>query len=64
MTGRIADAPLAERRVLDAIRDRQISEGLTRRRLAVAAYERAYLALQRDRLLRAWTAFGARLRGR
>ena len=58
MKGRMADLPLEERRALEVERQRELEEGLTRRHVANATYERSYLAVQFERILRA-----AKLRG-
>jgi hypothetical protein len=63
MTGRIADLPLDERRVLELQKERELGEGLTRRHVANASYERSYLGFHLARLLRMGPTFAAKLRG-
>jgi hypothetical protein len=63
MKGRIADLPLAERRALEVQKERELDEGLTRRHVANAHYERSYLGFHLARLLRMGPAFAAKLRG-
>lgn len=48
----LADLPLDARRAREAEAIREVQEGLTRRHLAVAAYERGYLTDQVRRVLR------------
>jgi len=57
--GRIADLPLEVRRAQEIERQRELDEGLTRRHLAIAKYERSFLALQLARIL----TLAAKLRG-
>jgi hypothetical protein len=59
--GRIADLPPEARRAAEVERQGEIDEGLTRRHVANAAYERAHLAVQ---LARAVPILAAKLRGR
>ena len=61
-TRHLADLPTDERRARDVERDRELSEGLTRRHVTNADYARRYLAHQLDRLLRAAPVLGALLR--
>jgi hypothetical protein len=49
--GRIADLPLAERRRLDVEKQRELEDGLTRRHLHIATYQRQYIAAQFARVL-------------
>jgi hypothetical protein len=63
MKGRIADLPLEERRRRDIEQQRELDEGLTRRHIANANYERSYLAVQFARILRFGPAIAAMLRG-
>ena len=63
MKGRIADLPLETRREQEVEKQRELEEGLSRRHVANAEYDRRYLAVQFDRLLRAGQALGAKLRG-
>lgn len=62
MTGRIADLPLEERRRLDIESQTEIADGLMRRHVAEAEYERRYLAVQFHRLLRVGPALAAKVR--
>jgi hypothetical protein len=59
----LADLPLAERQRLDVEWQRQLDEGLTRRHLAEAEYERCYAEVQFARALREGPALAAKLRG-
>lgn len=43
--GRTADLPLDERRGLEVEKERELQDGLIRRHLHIAAYDRAYVPL-------------------
>lgn len=59
----LADLPLTVRRKREAETHCELQEGFTRRHLAEAAFERVYLEVQFDRLLRSGAALSAKLRG-
>ena len=58
----LADLPLAERRRIEAQKQRELDEALTRRHVAEAEYGRRYEAVHLDRLLRDGPALAAKLR--
>jgi hypothetical protein len=57
--GRTADLPLEDRRAQEIEKRRELDEGLTRRHLAAASYERAYAADQLARAVRMGPALKA-----